>query len=43
MNQRKIKYGTNYEEPTGTATITEAYNLPCKKVIHIVGPYAILV
>lgn len=38
MNQRKIKYGTNYEEPTGTATITEAYNLPCKKVIHTVCP-----
>ena len=27
-------HGPGYEEPTGIAEITPAYNLPCKYVLH---------
>ena len=38
MNQRRIKFGSQYEEPTGQAMITKGYNLPAQYVIHTVGP-----
>ena len=38
MNQLRIKYGKDYEQPTAVPMLTDGYNLPAKKVIHIVGP-----
>ena len=38
MNQKRIRYGKSYEEPTGQAMLTSGYNLPAEHVIHTVGP-----
>lgn len=38
MNQLRLKYGKDYEQPTAVPMLTDAYNLPAKKVIHVVGP-----
>lgn len=38
MNNMRIRYGRDYEEPTGEAFLTRGYNLPAKWVIHTVGP-----
>ena len=38
MNALREKYGPDYEQPTAMPMLTDGYNLPAKKVIHIVGP-----
>ncbi len=38
MKKLRMRYGRDYEQPTAVPMLTEAYNLPAKKVIHIVGP-----
>ena len=38
MTALRRKYGPGYEQPTAVPLLTDAYNLPAKKVIHIVGP-----
>ena len=38
MNALRIRCGRDYEQPTAVPVLTDAYNLPAKKVIHIVGP-----
>ena len=38
MNEFKKKYGSDYEQPTSVPILTDGYNLPAKKVIHVAGP-----
>ncbi len=38
MEVLRKKHGGNYHQPTALPMLTEAYNLPSKKVIHVVGP-----
>ena len=38
MQRQRLLHGDDYEQPTAVPMLTDAYNLPAKKVIHIVGP-----
>ena len=38
MQRLRAQYGPDYEQPTAVPMLTDGYNLPAKKVIHIVGP-----
>lgn len=38
MKQLKARFGQDYEQPTAVPMLTDGYNLPAKKVVHIVGP-----
>lgn len=38
MKELRNKFGSSYEQPTSVPMITDGYNLPAKKVIHVVGP-----
>ena len=38
MEELRAKFGSEYEQPTAVPMLTDAYNLPSDKVIHIVGP-----
>ena len=38
MNRLRARYGRDYEQPTAVPMLTDGYNLPAKKVVHIVGP-----
>ena len=38
MNILRARYGRGYEQPTAVPMLTDGYNLPAKKIVHIVGP-----
>ncbi|UTH15085.1 protein-ADP-ribose hydrolase [Macrococcus epidermidis] len=38
MEELKEKYGHHYEQPTALPMMTDAYNLPAKRIVHVVGP-----
>ena len=38
MEKLRVQHGPDYEQPTAEPMLTDAYNLPARKVIHIVGP-----
>ena len=41
MNKFRKKFGDDYEQPTSVPIITDGYNLPAKKVIHVAGPVVV--
>ena len=38
MQALRSRYGRDYEQPTATPMLTDGYNLPARKIVHIVGP-----
>ncbi len=38
MQKLRAEHGPDYEQPTAVPMLTDGYNLPAKKVVHIVGP-----
>lgn len=38
MDALRRRYGRDYTQPTAVPMLTDGYNLPAKKVVHIVGP-----
>jgi O-acetyl-ADP-ribose deacetylase (regulator of RNase III) len=38
MQELRQQYGEDYEQPTAVPMLTDGFNLPAKKVVHIVGP-----
>ena len=38
MDALRAEHGGDYEQPTAVPMLTDAYNLPAKKVVHVVGP-----
>ncbi len=38
MSGLRRKYGADYEQPTAVPMLTDGYNLPARKIVHIVGP-----
>ena len=38
MEALRGQFGPDYEQPTAVPLLTDGYNLPARKVIHVVGP-----
>ena len=38
MQALRSRYGRDYEQPTAIPMLTDGYNLPARKIVHIVGP-----
>ena len=39
MEAIRAKLGETYEQPVGIPMLTDAFNLPAKKIVHVVGPF----